>query len=331
MEPVKQMLNHTRNSVNVPEIQSEDGLRILVSDPVDEILVDGLRKHGHHVDYLPSLSTEALGEKLEHYEVIVVRSRTKLHGDLLRRAKNLKFIARAGIGTDNIDLKAAESMGIRVITAAGSSTQSVVELNIGLLINLARRIVRLNTELRKGIYRKETGTELAGKTAGIIGFGRIGQATSRALKALGMSITAFDIFENKGAMEEIGGVFLPLEELLRNSDYVFVLLTLGKESEKILGEREMGLMKSGAMIINTSRAEAVDPDALFRLLKNGKLGGYGSDVLWHEPPESEIEKEILSMENVIITPHIGAQTHEAQKRVASVTLDNLLQAIEEVK
>ena len=325
------MLNLTRNSVYVPEKQSEDGLKILISDPVDEILVDGLREHGHHVDFLPSITAEALGDKLEPYEVVVVRSRTKLNGDLLRRARNLKFIARAGIGTDNIDLRAAESMGVKVITAAGSSTQSVVELNIGLLISLSRKIIKLNSELRKGSYKKETGNELAGKTAGIIGFGRIGQATSRALKALGVNIVAFDIFENKKAMEEIGGKFVPLDELLRNSDYVFVLLTLGKESERVLGRRELTLLKEDAMVINTSRAEAIDPDSLFESLKDGHIGGYGSDVLWHEPPETVMEKELISMENVIITPHIGAQTHEAQRRVASVTLDNLLQAIEEVK
>ncbi len=325
------MLNEADNTVNVPELQSEVGLKILVSDPVDEVLIDGLKKLGHNVDFLPSVSPDELSEKIGYYEVIVVRSRTKLHKELLLKAKNLKFIARAGIGTDNIDLDAASSLGIKVITAAGSSTHSVVELNIGLMVALSRNIVKLNSEIRNGTYRKEPGTELAGKTAGIIGFGRIGQATSRVLKSLGMKMIAFDIYENKHAMSEIGGDFLPLDELLKSSDFIFILLTLGRESQRILGRKELEMLKRGATIINTSRAEAIDPEALLEMLREGHIGAYGSDVLWHEPPRSDLEKKLISLENVIITPHIGAQTHEAQHRVASVTLENLVQAIDEEK
>lgn len=325
------MLNHTQNSSDVPEVQSEASLKVLVSDPVEETLVEGLKEKGHFVDFLPEISAEELVEKIGNYEVVVVRSRTKLYREQLERAKNLKFIARAGIGTDNIDLDTADSKGIRVVTAAGSSTQSVVELNLGMMINLSRKIVKLNSRLKNGEYKKEAGTELAGKTAGIIGFGRIGTATARIVKALGMDVVAHDLYENKKAMEEIGGKFLPLKELLGTSDYVFLLLTLGKESSRVLGKDELNSLKKGAMLINTSRAEAVDPDTLHQLLKDGSIGGYASDVLWNEPPTSQTEKELISMDNVIITPHIGAQTVEAQKRVASITLENLLHAIEEVE
>lgn len=323
------MLNEAQNSTGVAVKQSVVGMKILVSDPVDQTLVEGLKEQGHEIDLKPTVSSVELAEEIGDYDAIVVRSRTKLNNDILQKAKKLKFIARAGIGTDNIDMESADSLGIRVITAAGSSTQSVVELNLGMLVNLSRNIVSLNLRLRSGTYKKEAGAELAGKTAGIIGFGRIGSSTARVLKSLGMNIVAYDIYENRELMEEIGGEFLPLDELLSVSDYVFVLLTLGKESQRILGVEELRKLKNGAGIINTSRAEAVDSQELLQGLKNGTIGGYASDVLWTEPPSTETEKELISLENVIITPHIGAQTVEAQKRVATVTMNNLLKAMEE--
>ncbi len=304
-------------------------MKVLVSDPVDDALMEGLREGGHDVDFMPSISSGELEERIGSYDAIVVRSRTKITKELLKKAENLKFIARAGIGTDNIDMETAESMGIKIITAAGSSTQSVVELNTGLMINLSRKIVKLNSQVKEGIFKKEKGTELFGKTAGIIGFGRIGSATAGVLKALGMNIVAFDIYENTSLMDEVGGKFLPLEDLLSTSDVVFVLLTLEKGSQKLIGREQFNSLKKGSMIINTSRAEAVDADSLLENLRNGTVSGYGSDVLWNEPPSTEAERELISMENVIITPHIGAQTAEAQKRVASVTLENLLRAMGE--
>lgn len=304
-------------------------MKILISDPVDDTLTKGLKENGHEVDFQPSISIEELSGIIGSYDAIVVRSRTKLGKELLQKAENLKFIARAGIGTDNIDIEAAEERGIRIITAAGSSTQSVLELNIGMLVNLSRNIVKLSAQVKGGKYKKEKGTELSGKTAGIIGFGRIGSATARILKSLGMEIAAYDIYENTPLMEEIGGKFLPLDELLSTSDAVFVLLTLGKKSGRLLGRDELKSLKKGAMVINTSRAEAIDPDVLLECLKDGTISGYASDVMWNEPPSTDTEKELVSMDNVIVTPHIGAQTVEAQKRVASVTLDNLLKAMEE--
>lgn len=311
------------------EPRSTDTLKILVTDPVEESLVKGLRDRGHEVDFTPTVSNAELMDKIGSYDAIVVRSRTKLDGNLLKRAKKLKFIARAGIGTDNIDLETARLLGIRVVTAAGSSTQSVAELNLGLMIALSRKMVKLNSLIRQGTYRKEAGIELAGRTAGIIGFGRIGASTARILRSIGMNVCAYDIHENRELMQEIGGMFLPLRELLETSDFIFILLTLGNESEKILGPDEFRYLKEGAFIINTSRAEAVDPVSLVRLLREGHIGGYATDVLWNEPPSTDEERELISLENVIVTPHIGAQTVEAQIRVASVTLKNLLKAIAE--
>lgn len=318
------MLNQGINTDAVKETK----MKVLVSDPVESTLINGLKERGYDVDFSPSITPGELEKVLPDYGVIVVRSRTKLYEQQLKLATNLRYIARAGIGTDNIDLVTAEEMGVTVVTAAGSSTQSVVELNVAFMINMARSIVKLNTLVREGAYKKESGTEIAGKTAGIIGFGRIGFETARALKTLGMNILAYDIRENPEIMNKVDGRYVPLEELLETSDYIFVLLTLGKESDKVLGKREFRQIKKGSCLINTSRAEAIDPDALFESLENGTLSGYATDVLWHEPPSCDLEKKLIAMDNVLVTPHIGAQTAEAQKRVASVTLNNLLEAME---
>lgn len=322
------MLNREKNSGIVAQDNEDRSLKVLVSDPVEHTLINGLKERGHEVDFSPNITQEELEKVLPDYEVIVVRSRTKLYEKQLRLATRLRFIARAGIGTDNIDLVTAEEMGIRVVTAAGSSTQSVVELNVAFMVNMARKILKLNSALRNGTYQKESGTEISGKTAGIIGFGRIGFETARVLRALGMNIIAHDIVEKQDLIKSVDGKYVSLNELLETSDYIFLLLTLGKESERVLGKREFRHLKQGSCLINTSRAEAIDPEALYESLETKTLSGYATDVLWHEPPSCELEKNLIAMDNVIVTPHIGAQTIEAQKRVASVTLENLLYAMD---
>lgn len=307
---------------------TKEDLKILISDPVDHILLDGLEEKGYHVDYMPSITPQELSDQVSSYTAIVVRSRTKLTGDILRKAGRLRVIARAGIGTDNIDGEAASEMNIKVLTAAGSSTQSVVELNVALMVALSRKIVSLNMRLRQGNYRKEKGRESAGKTAGIIGFGRIGIETARVLKALGMEVVAYDPYENREAAGSLGVRFRTLDGLLSSSDYIFILMTLGKDSRHMIGASQLDNLKEGACIINTSRAEAIDPEGLVNALENGRLAGYASDVLWHEPPATDIEKKLIEMDNVIITPHIGAQTVEAQERVAMMTLENLARELE---
>lgn len=304
--------------------------RILISDPVERSLIAGLEEKGHMVDYRPELSQEQLMEILHDYNAVVVRSRTKLTSEVLQSGQDLQLIARAGIGTDNIDMDAAERLGIKVVTAAGSSTDSVAELNLALLIDIARRISFLNRQLRSGKFVKQAGTEIAGKTAGMIGFGRIGFQTANYLRALGLGILAYDLYESKELIGKVSGKYVSLDNLLGNSDFIFISVTLMGGSKEILGVEEFGKMKNGAILINTSRAEVVNLEALVKALKHGRLKGYGADVLWSEPPDSPLEKELISMDNVIITPHIGAQTIEAQGRVARMTLENMQKAMEDI-
>ncbi len=309
------------------ELVNDTHIRVLVCDSVAQELLDGLTNEGYAVEYKPEITKPQLLEEIHKYHVIVVRSRTKVDSEVMEAASNLKIIARAGIGIDNIDSEAANSKGVRIVTAAGSSTQSVVELNLLLALDLARKTSYLNRNVRAGEYKKQKGKELSGSICGIVGFGRIGYETARALSFLGADILAYDIVRNEKLIADVGGKYLELEELLESSDFIFTCVTLNGSSKGLIGAPEISKIKKGAFIINTSRAEAFDGKELLKALKDGNLGGYAADVMWNEPPSEEFEKELIKMENVIITPHIGAQTAEGQRRVAIVTVENIGKAV----
>ena len=304
------------------------GWKVLICDPIDQSLIKAVQEKGFTVSYLPEIQEKELSEIIEDYEVVIVRSRTRLTGDVMSRALNLQVIARAGVGTDNSDVKYASRKGIRVVTAAGSSTHSVAELSVGLAISLSRSIPMHYLNSKQDSVKKTTGYELYGKSAGLVGFGRIGVATAKILRAMGMRIIAYDPIRNTELMSEVEGKYVELDTLFQESDYIFVLATLTEESKNMIGGRLLDKIKPKTFLINTSRSELINgPDLLFALQK-GNLGGYASDLYWHEPPIDPWERELISMPNVIITPHIGAQTEEAQKRVAEYTLNNLLSEIE---
>ncbi|MGC8505294.1 MAG: NAD(P)-dependent oxidoreductase [Thermoplasmata archaeon] len=303
---------------------------VLVCDPVDGVLIDGLKDRGLIVEYKPSITPDDLAASIGKFHVVVVRSRTKLTASVLSSASSLKIIARAGIGTDNIDTEYTSRHGISIVTAAGSSTHSVAELNISLLTMLARNLNSLAEKTKNGNWQKSSGTELYGKTAGIIGMGRIGFATASILSAMGMRVIAFDPVVNMEFIEKIHGEYLDLDTILSLSDVIFVLANLTDGGKDMLNALHFSRMKQGVFIVNTSRAEFINGNDLFAALKSGKIGGYAADVFWHEPPVEPWEKELISMNNVIVTPHIGAQTYEAQRKVAEYTLSNLFKKMEEI-
>ncbi len=309
------------------EQELDENPRILICDNVSRALIDGLENEGLRYDYRPGIKRKDLLEAIGNYGIVVVRSRTKLDSEIISRAERLKIIARAGIGVDNIDLGKADQMGIEVLTTKSAPTQSVVELNLGLAINLARKIVELNLALRNGDFRKEKGDEISGSVCGIIGFGRIGYETARILHGLGGTILGYDVMQNDDLMKNVEGSYTDLSDLVSRSDFIFICVALNDSSKGIINADILSRTKKGAIMINTSRAEAVEPEALANALRNGNIGGYAADVLWHEPPKEEWEKELIGMENVVVTPHIGAQTHEAQNRVALATLENIKKAV----
>jgi len=291
---------------------------VLVADPVDSLLLRLLSERGFEVEYRPKVSREELLREAHRFDVLVVRSRTRVDSELLKAATSLKVVARAGAGLDNIDLEAARRLGVKVVYSAGAS-QSVAELTIGLLVAAFRmiplydRLVKLG-EWPKGRY---PGRELAGKTLGVIGFGRIGSRVAKLAKALGMHVLAYDKRDIAGEAREAGAEPSSLSYLLSESHAITLHVPLTRETYRMISWRELEAMRDGAVLVNTSRGAVVDGRALLSALNSGKLAAAAVDVLEHEPPKESWEKELIAHPKVIATPHIGAETSEARRRIAA--------------
>ena len=294
-------------------------IKILVCDPVHEDGIEKLREAGFEVDINPTITGEELKAKVPNYNALIVRSRTKVTKEIIEMGDSLKVIGRAGAGLDNIDVKAAEDKGIKVLNTPEAPAEAVAELTIGLMIALARGIPKADKAMKEGkwIKKKLIGWELRGKTLGVIGLGNIGEKVARIAKAIGMNIL---IHKRRPPppelLKELEAEFIPLHELLQRSDVVTIHVPLTPATHHMIGEREIQMMKDGAFLINTSRGAIVDEKALLKALQSGKLGGAALDVYEVEPPT---DLALVSLPNVVCTPHIGAQTREAQ-RMASVLM-----------
>lgn len=290
-------------------------LKIFVADRVSSDFAKKIGELGEVV-VKPGLSEEELCREIEKYEVLIVRSATKVTRRVIEAGKKLKIVARAGVGIDNIDVKAAEEKGIKVIYAPEASKTAVAELVMGLMLCWARKIPQAYRELKEGRWEKEkfVGTELKGKTLGVIGVGRIGGEVAFKALAFGMRVLGYDLVRREEVGEK-GVVYVDLPTLLRESDFVTIHVPLTPETEKMIGERELSLMKPTAVLINTSRGKIVDEDALVRALREGKIAGACLDVFREEPTKN---LELLSLEQVIPTPHIGASTVESQQNIALI-------------
>ncbi|WP_338601569.1 NAD(P)-dependent oxidoreductase [Sulfolobus tengchongensis] len=304
--------------------------KVLITDPVDQYMLKTLQSYGLMVDYKPEMSREELLKVIGNYQALVVRSRTKVDKEVIQRGINLKVIARAGIGLDNIDTEEASKRNIKIVYAPGASTDSAAELTIGLLIVAARRLYDSMNMAKGGIFKKIEGVELAGKTIGIIGFGRIGSKVAKVCKALDMNVIVYDVIDVREKANMIGvKVAESLEDLLKVSDILSFHVTVGKDAKPILNDSTFKIVKDNAIIINTSRAAVIDGKALLKYIDEKNLT-YATDVLWNEPPKEDWEMKLLRHERVIVTTHIGAQTKEAQRRVAVVTTNNLIEALKEI-
>lgn len=250
----------------------------------------------------------------------MVRSATKVRKPAIDAAQGLKLIIRAGVGLDNIDADYAEAKGIKVLNTPKASTDSVAELALAHMFALARALVRATETMREGKWEKKAfhGIELQGKTLGVIGIGRIGQAVARRALCLGMRVLAYDKYVKESPLP--GVRMVSLEELLRESDFVTLHIP-PDPAGPVIGAREIALMKDGAFLINCARGGVVDEKALLEALNSGKLGGAGLDVFEEEPPKN---MELLKHPKVTLTPHIGAQTHEAQARIGDEIVEILL-------
>ena len=305
--------------------------RVLICDSIDNSGIESLKKSGMVVDYQPEIKPDQLNSIAKDYDVLVVRSRTKVTKEIIEAsAPNVKIIARVGVGLDNIDIHEAEANGIRVINSPEAAANAVSELVMGLMLSLARSIPFADIETKKGKWVKSdlTGAELRGKYLGIIGVGNIGRNIGRIGRALRMNLIGYDIVPvNKDFIREVGLIIADLNTLLESADFVTCHVPLTAETKKMFNIDKFSKMKHTAFLINTSRGEIIDESALYDAVKNGRIAGAALDVFETEPPTN---KMLLQLPNVICTPHIGAQTKEAQQLAAMVIAEKIIQTLREI-
>jgi D-3-phosphoglycerate dehydrogenase len=287
-------------------------MKVLVCDPLDPKAVERIQGAGLEVVEKVGMSPEELAEELKKgYEIIIVRSATKVRRPAIEAAQGLKLIIRAGVGLDNIDVDAAKEHGIEVKNTPKASSISVAELALAHMLALARSLPQATQSLREGKWEKKAfkGIELHGKTLGVIGIGRIGREVAKRALCFGMRVIAYDKYITESPLPEV--TMVSLEELLRESDFITLHIP-PDPAGPVIGKAEIEKMKDGAYLINCARGGVVDEEALLEALDSGKLAGAGLDVFAEEPPTDE---RLLKHPKVTLTPHIGAQTKEAQARV----------------
>ena len=300
---------------------------VLICDQVSSTLKEILEKNGLKVTYEPEITPEQIAEKIGNFEVVVVRSRTKMTRELIAKADKCKIIARVGIGLDNIDQDAAKEKNIRVINAVEGAITAVAELVIGLMISMAREIPRADREIRNGNWIKKElmGSELKGKYLGIVGLGNIGKRLGRLARALNMNIIGYDVVPiDDEFSKEVGLMKADLDTLLSSADYVSFHVPLLDSTRHMINAEKLKMMKNTARIINTSRGGVIDEEALYNSLKDGSLAGAALDVFEVEPAT---ENKLITLPNFIATPHIGAQTKEAQQLAANIIAEKIIQIL----
>ena len=300
---------------------------VLICDQVSSTLKEILEKNGLKVTYEPEITPEQTAEKIGNFQVVVVRSRTKMTRELIAKADKCKIIARVGIGLDNIDQEAAKEKNIRVINAVEGAITAVAELVIGLMISMAREIPRADREIRNGNWIKKElmGSELKGKYLGIVGLGNIGKRLGRLARALNMNIIGYDVIPiDDEFSKEVGLMKADLDTLLSSADYVSFHVPLLDSTRHMINAEKLKMMKNTARIINTSRGGVIDEEALYNSLKDGSLAGAALDVFEVEPAT---ENKLITLPNFIATPHIGAQTKEAQLLAANIIAEKIIQIL----
>jgi D-3-phosphoglycerate dehydrogenase len=299
--------------------------RILIADQLDPAGLGLLAQSGAEIVQLAAADRGRLAEILPGFDALVVRSATRVTAELLQAGKRLKVVGRAGIGVDNVDVAAATELGILVVNAPTANLLSATEHTFALLLAVARRVPEADASTKAGGWdRKLTGVELQGKTLGVIGFGRIGQRVAARAQGFEMQVIAHDPYLDPGAARRLEVEMLPLEELLRRADVVTLHTPLTEQTRNLLDRRRLGLLKRGALVINCGRGGVVDEEALFEALEAGAVRGAGLDVFAEEPPRN---LRLVQHRRVVATPHLGAQTQEAQERISTETAQMVLAAL----
>lgn len=291
-------------------------MRILVSDSLSEEGIQILKDAGFEVVYKPGLSVEELKKEIADVDGIIIRSGTKVTKEILESAKRLKVIGRAGTGLDNVDIATANEKGIVVMNVPGGNTLSAAEHTLALLFSLARKIPQANASVKEGKWerKKFMGVELNGKILGVIGLGRIGSIVAERALCMKMKVIAYDPYVTPDFASKKGIELVSLEELLSRADFITIHTPLTKETYHLLNRDTLSKVKKGSYIINCARGGIIDESALYEALVSGHIAGAALDVFEKEPPDPD--NPLLKLDNVIVTPHLGASTVEAQKVVA---------------
>ncbi len=292
-------------------------MKILVSDNLSAQGLAILKQHAEfEVDFRVGMSPEELKGVIGEYQGLIVRSETKVTAEILAAADNLKVIGRAGTGVDNIDVPVATKRGIVVMNAAAGNSVTTAEHTISLLMSLARKIPQAHARLKAGKWDKKSfmGVELAGKTLGVIGLGNIGKIVASRAQGLAMKVLGYDPFTTREVAAKSGIELATLDELFQQSDFITVHTPLTEETRGIIGEAAFAKMKQGVRIINCARGGLVDEAALYEAVRSGKVAGAALDVFVKEPVPTD--HPLLTLDEVIVTPHLGASTNEAQDSVA---------------
>jgi D-3-phosphoglycerate dehydrogenase len=305
--------------VIVTEQLAHEGLLILEKDPRIE------------VDVRLGLSKEELISAIGEYDAIVTRSATKVDKDVLAAGKKLKLVARAGVGIDSVDVGYASEKGIIVLNAPFGNTNSVAEHTLALLLALCRNIPKADASLKRGEWKRSAliGSELKGKTAGVVGLSKVGGRVATRLQAFECEVIGCDPYISEKRAQDLGVKLVSLEELFRTADIITLHIPLTNETRNLIGEKELATMKNGVIVINTARGGVVNEEALLRALESGKVGGAAIDVWSEEPPKSDLVKALIAHERVVSMPHLGASTNEAQINVAVDVAREIIRYLDE--
>ncbi|MBI1793356.1 MAG: hypothetical protein HYR70_04100 [Chloroflexi bacterium] len=298
---------------------------ILITDGLDDVGQSILRT-ASRLDDKTGISASDLIQAVGVYDALIVRGRTRVTAEVFDAAKKLKVVGRAGVGVDNIDLESAKKHNVTVVNAPVSTTLAVAELTFGLLLAVAREIPRADAAMKKGEWLKKEleGVELNDKTLGIIGYGRIGQEVGKRAAAFGMNVVAYDANIPEHEIKELGGEPVSMQDLYSWSDFISVHTPLNIQTRDLIGALAFSEMKDGVRIVCAARGGIIDETALLAALNSGKVAGAALDVFGNEPPGLT---ELIEHPRLIATPHIGAQTVEAQSRAAEDIANEVLAAL----
>jgi len=292
-------------------------IKILVSDPLSEEGLKVLREvKEFQVDVKTDFKPDALKEAIKDYDALIVRSATKVNKEIISAAAKLKVVGRAGVGLDNVDLEAATKKGIIVMNTPAGNTISTAEHTMSMILALSRNIPVANASMKKGEWKRSKfmGVELYNKSLGVVGFGRIGKEVAKRALSFGMKVLAYDPFLSREVAESLGVEVVELKHILENADYITFHTPLTDETRHMISVKELEMMKSGVRLINCARGGIIDEQALANAVKSGKVIGAALDVFEAEPLPAD--SELLKLDNVVLTPHLGASTEEAQVNVA---------------